>query len=84
MILSIEDNCSLVQQRNMAATMQEVFGELLLTHPVEKNETKLPSPAQLRHRVLLKHKKLPDGADEASVLMRSDDGKPYILLSYVR
>jgi phosphatidylinositol phospholipase C gamma-1 len=73
-ILSIEDNCSLVQQRNMAATMVEVFGELLLVHPVEKNETRLPSPEQLRHRILLKHKKLPDGVDEAALLMRSDEG----------
>ncbi|XP_054273965.1 1-phosphatidylinositol 4,5-bisphosphate phosphodiesterase gamma-1-like [Macrosteles quadrilineatus] len=74
-ILSIEDNCSLLQQRNMAATMVEVFGELLLVHPVEKNETKLPSPEQLRHKILLKHKKLPDGVDEAALLMRSDEGR---------
>lgn len=59
----------------MAATMQEVFGDLLLTHPVEKNETRLPSPAQLRHKILLKHKKLPEGADEASLLMRSEEGE---------
>ena len=42
----------------MAATMQEVFGDMLQTHPVEKNESKLPSPYQLRRKILLKHKKL--------------------------
>lgn len=73
-ILSIEDNCSLPQQRNMAATMQEVFGDILQNHPVEKNESKLPSPYQLRRKILLKHKKLPDGADEASILLRTEEG----------
>lgn len=63
-ILSIEDNCSLAQQRVMAQIMVEIFGDLLLIHPVDKNETYLPSPHQLRGKILLKHKKLPDGADE--------------------
>lgn len=70
----------------MAATMQEVFGELLLTHPMEKNETRLPSPAQLHRKILLKHKKLPEGADEAAFLMRSEDGKSvfsYILDNFI-
>lgn len=58
----------------MAASMQEVFGDLLLVHPVEKNESRMPSPASLRNKILLKHKKLPEGADEASVLMRSEEG----------
>lgn len=73
-ILSIEDNCSLPQQRKMASAMQEVFGEMLLSAPVERNETKLPSPHQLRHKVLLKHKKLPDGVDEDHFLGHSDEG----------
>lgn len=74
-ILSIEDNCSLPQQRNMATAMQEVFGDLLLSYPVDKNETQLPSPFQLRRKILLKHKKLPEGADDGSILFRTDDGK---------
>ncbi|XP_073973209.1 small wing phospholipase C gamma 1 isoform X2 [Rhodnius prolixus] len=83
-ILSIEDNCSLVQQRNMAAAMQEMFGELLLVHPVDKNETKLPSPQQLRKKILLKHKKLPDGADDGSVLLTMDDGRDMDLRTTVK
>lgn len=63
-ILSIEDNCSLDQQRVMAQIMVEIFDHLLLVLPVDKNETSLPSPHQLRGKILLKHKKLPDGADE--------------------
>lgn len=63
-ILSIEDNCSLPQQRKMASALQEVFGEMLLTQPVDKYENKLPSPYQLRRKIILKHKKLPEGEEE--------------------
>lgn len=52
--------------------MQEVFGEMLLSSPVEKNETKLPSPYSLRRKILLKHKKLPEGQEESSLLINSD------------
>lgn len=62
-ILSIEQNCSLAQQRKMAQAMQEVFGDMLLVHRVDKNETQLPSPHQLRRRIILKHKKLPEVDD---------------------
>lgn len=74
-ILSIEDNCTLPQQRKMATTMQEVFGDMLLVQPVNKNETCLPSPYALRRKILLKHKKLPDGVDESSFLVRNDENR---------
>ncbi|XP_043670796.1 1-phosphatidylinositol 4,5-bisphosphate phosphodiesterase gamma-1 [Vespula pensylvanica] len=74
-ILSIEDNCTLPQQRKMAITMQELFGNMLLVQSVDKNETCLPSPYALRKKILLKHKKLPDGADETSFLIRSDESR---------
>ncbi|XP_071446484.1 1-phosphatidylinositol 4,5-bisphosphate phosphodiesterase gamma-1 isoform X1 [Hetaerina americana] len=83
-ILSIEDNCSLPQQRKMASAMQEVFGEMLLAHPVEKNETQLPSPYQLRKKVILKHKKLPEGVDEASFMIKNDDAKEMDLRTTVK
>ncbi|XP_050292853.1 1-phosphatidylinositol 4,5-bisphosphate phosphodiesterase gamma-1 isoform X2 [Anthonomus grandis grandis] len=62
-ILSIEDNCSLPQQRKMANNLQDVFGDMLLTKPFDKNETVLPSPFNLRHKIILKHKKLPEGQE---------------------
>lgn len=73
-ILSIEDNCSLQQQRAMANAMQEVFGDLLLTQPIDKSETKLPSPHQLKNKIILKHKKLPEGTEEDSICIQSEDG----------
>ncbi|XP_060519361.1 1-phosphatidylinositol 4,5-bisphosphate phosphodiesterase gamma-1 isoform X2 [Cylas formicarius] len=71
-ILSIEDNCSLPQQRKMALNLQDVFGDMLLTHPVSKNENELPSPQSLRFKVILKHKKLPEGQDESSFFVHND------------
>nr|ABM55782.1 phospholipase C gamma [Chaetopterus pergamentaceus] len=62
-ILSIENHCSLLQQRNMASAFREVFGDMLLIEPIDVNETVLPSPNQLKRRIILKHKKLPDGVD---------------------
>uniref|UniRef100_A0A8C3ADK7 1-phosphatidylinositol 4,5-bisphosphate phosphodiesterase gamma n=1 Tax=Cyclopterus lumpus TaxID=8103 RepID=A0A8C3ADK7_CYCLU len=60
-ILSIEDHCSVVQQRNMATHFKKVFGDLLLTKPVDTNAEELPSPYQLRRKILIKHKKLVEG-----------------------
>lgn len=51
--------------------MQEVFGDALLIQPIEKNETCLPSPYLLRGKIVLKHKKLPDGVDESTFIARS-------------
>lgn len=66
-ILSIEDHCSLPQQRKMAKIFEEIFGSMLLTLPVEKNELVMPSPEALRRKIILKHKKLPEGASFVSV-----------------
>ena len=60
-ILSIEDHCSLPQQRKMAKAFEEVLGSMLLTVPLDGNETVLPSPQALRRKFILKHKKLPEG-----------------------
>uniref|UniRef100_A0A8C9VE57 1-phosphatidylinositol 4,5-bisphosphate phosphodiesterase gamma n=1 Tax=Scleropages formosus TaxID=113540 RepID=A0A8C9VE57_SCLFO len=60
-ILSIEDHCSVVQQRNMATHFKKVFGDLLLTKPVDVAADELPSPYQLRRKILIKHKKLAEG-----------------------
>jgi hypothetical protein len=36
-----------------------VFGDALLTAPLDKSESDLPSPERLKRRIILKHKKLP-------------------------
>ncbi|XP_062715033.1 1-phosphatidylinositol 4,5-bisphosphate phosphodiesterase gamma-1 isoform X2 [Aedes albopictus] len=73
-ILSIEQNCSLGQQRKMAYAMQEVFGDMLLTQQVEKNELQLPTPQQLRRKIILKHKKLPENGGKLEDGVVPNDG----------
>uniref|UniRef100_A0A8B9JS54 1-phosphatidylinositol 4,5-bisphosphate phosphodiesterase gamma n=1 Tax=Astyanax mexicanus TaxID=7994 RepID=A0A8B9JS54_ASTMX len=53
-ILSIEDHCSIVQQRNMAQHFRKVFGEMLLTKAVDISADGLPSPNQLKRKILIK------------------------------
>nr|XP_012422152.1 PREDICTED: 1-phosphatidylinositol 4,5-bisphosphate phosphodiesterase epsilon-1 isoform X2 [Odobenus rosmarus divergens] len=61
-IISIENHCSLPQQRKMAEIFKTVFGEKLVAKFLFESDFSddpmLPSPDQLRRRVLLKNKKL--------------------------
>lgn len=84
LILSVEDNCSLLQQRRMANAFKEVFGELLIVQPFEKNETCLPSPHELRRKIILKHKKLPEGAEENSFAVRQEEGRDLDLRNSIK
>uniref|UniRef100_A0AAX7V6Z3 Phosphoinositide phospholipase C n=1 Tax=Astatotilapia calliptera TaxID=8154 RepID=A0AAX7V6Z3_ASTCA len=53
-ILSIEEHCPVDQQRQMARTFREVFGDKLLIEPVEHLAEQLPSPTQLKGKIILK------------------------------
>ncbi|XP_042223651.1 1-phosphatidylinositol 4,5-bisphosphate phosphodiesterase epsilon-1-like isoform X2 [Homarus americanus] len=61
-ILSIENHCSLLQQTRMAQIFMHVFGDKLVTKFLFESdfseEVHLPSPSQLKHRILIKNKKL--------------------------
>ncbi|XP_023196734.1 1-phosphatidylinositol 4,5-bisphosphate phosphodiesterase epsilon-1 isoform X2 [Xiphophorus maculatus] len=61
-ILSIENHCSLLQQRKMAEIFKTVCGERLVTRFLFESDFSddphLPSPLQLRGKILLKNKKL--------------------------
>ncbi|XP_025047490.1 1-phosphatidylinositol 4,5-bisphosphate phosphodiesterase epsilon-1 isoform X2 [Alligator sinensis] len=61
-IISIENHCSLPQQRKMAEIFKNVFGDKLVTKFLFESDFSddpmLPSPDQLRRKVLLKNKKL--------------------------
>ena len=70
-----------MHNRNKANLSQEVFGEMLLVAPVDKAEKELPSPEKLRRKIILKHKKLPEGTDEnAGVIVDLDSSKENFLL----
>ncbi|ESO87812.1 hypothetical protein LOTGIDRAFT_234838 [Lottia gigantea] len=63
-ILSIENHCSVPQQRLIAKMMLEIFGDKLLTEPIVTSNGLLPSPNQLQNKIILKDKKLRDGSYE--------------------
>jgi phosphatidylinositol phospholipase C epsilon len=60
-ILSVENHCSVQQQAKMAQIFQYVFGDRLVSRFLFdsdfSDEPRLPSPSQLRYRILLKNKK---------------------------
>ncbi|NWW09169.1 PLCH2 phosphodiesterase, partial [Oreocharis arfaki] len=71
-ILSIENHCSIVQQKKMAQYLTEILGDKLDLSSVHNDDsTKLPSPASLKGKILVKGKKLPanisDDAEEGEV-----------------
>ncbi|CAG9539958.1 unnamed protein product [Cercopithifilaria johnstoni] len=67
-ILSLENHCSLKQQKKMALYCQEIFGNFLLTEPLSdypiKQGVSLPSPNVLRKKILIKNKKINDAEAE--------------------
>lgn len=72
LILSIENHCSIVQQRNMSLGFKDVFRDDLLVEPLTApNPACLPSPNQLKRKIIIKHKKLPEG--DTSGFVKNDD-----------
>ncbi|KAK2186346.1 hypothetical protein NP493_205g03061 [Ridgeia piscesae] len=57
-ILSIENHCSIPQQRLMAKHLREILGDMLYTAPLAKTVVKLPAPSELRKKIIIKGKKL--------------------------
>ncbi|XP_062591377.1 uncharacterized protein LOC134252848 isoform X1 [Saccostrea cucullata] len=63
-ILSIENHCSILQQQKMAQIFTSVFGDKLVTSLLFESDfcedPQLPSPCQLKHKILVKNKKIRD------------------------
>ncbi|XP_032934673.1 1-phosphatidylinositol 4,5-bisphosphate phosphodiesterase delta-3 isoform X2 [Catharus ustulatus] len=59
-ILSLENHCGLEQQATMARHMKAILGDRLLTQPLQgQDPNHLPSP-ELKEKILVKSKKLPE------------------------
>ncbi|CAF1230912.1 unnamed protein product [Adineta ricciae] len=57
-ILSIENHCSIKQQKEMARILREILGNQLLTQsPYIKHSWLLPSPEDLKYKVLIRSTK---------------------------
>uniref|UniRef100_A0AAQ5ZCP0 Phosphoinositide phospholipase C n=1 Tax=Amphiprion ocellaris TaxID=80972 RepID=A0AAQ5ZCP0_AMPOC len=58
-ILSLENHCSKEQQEVMAQYLISILGDKLLTAPLDHSTTgDLPSPNDLKYKILIKNKKL--------------------------
>lgn len=57
-IISLENHCTLDQQKTMAKHMKNILGNKLLLMPVEGRVKEFPSPEQLKGKILVKGKKL--------------------------
>ncbi|XP_032818212.2 1-phosphatidylinositol 4,5-bisphosphate phosphodiesterase eta-1 isoform X1 [Petromyzon marinus] len=71
-ILSIENHCSVPQQKKMAECMREILADKLdLSRVADGDPSRLPSPQSLVGKILVKGKKLPanisDDAEEGDV-----------------
>jgi len=68
-ILSLEVHCSLEQQVTMAEHLVNILGEKLVVEPLMTNNMILPSPQELKHRILVKVK----GSErKEAALLRND------------
>ncbi|XP_049890074.1 inactive phospholipase C-like protein 2 [Epinephelus moara] len=75
LIVCVENHCSPQQQRVMWQHLVRILGDKLYTKPPHEGESYLPSPHALRHRILLKGKKLGPGPDgEDGEVSEEDEG----------
>uniref|UniRef100_G1M444 Phosphoinositide phospholipase C n=1 Tax=Ailuropoda melanoleuca TaxID=9646 RepID=G1M444_AILME len=64
-ILSIENHCSVIQQKKMAQYLTDILGDKLdLSSVSSEDATMLPSPQMLKGKILVKGKKLPSSISE--------------------
>ncbi|KAK7151916.1 hypothetical protein R3I94_008299 [Phoxinus phoxinus] len=57
-VLSIEEHCDIKQQKMMAQMLRDVFQDKLLTKPLDPEAEHLPSPNQLKGKIIIKHQKI--------------------------
>jgi phosphatidylinositol phospholipase C, delta len=75
LILSLEVHCDADQQAKMVQIMKDGFGEKLLLKPINEFATKLPSPEELKYRILVKVKSSVPPSDMALVPDKTDVGR---------
>ncbi|XP_053407871.1 uncharacterized protein LOC123546334 isoform X3 [Mercenaria mercenaria] len=74
-ILSLENHCSIAQQQKMAHIFRTVFGDKLVTQFLFDSDFTddpvLPSPNQLRYKILIKNKKIWEEGDQHATAKRA-------------
>lgn len=72
-ILSLENHCSVPQQDRMAQYMVEIFGDAIYRGEGNGLVDAMPSPEALKHKVLLKGKRLPKPKPDEEPVETDDD-----------
>ncbi|KAH3786899.1 hypothetical protein DPMN_165014, partial [Dreissena polymorpha] len=74
-ILSLENHCCIAQQQKMAQIFRSVFGEQLVTQFLFDSDFTddplLPSPNQLKYKILIKNKKIWEEGDQHATAKRA-------------
>lgn len=73
LIVSLEVHCSRENQMRMVSILRDTLGDALVLRPLEGDWFGLPSPRQLKHRIVVKVKR----TLASSRLLVSDSGKYY-------
>ncbi|CAF1556127.1 unnamed protein product [Adineta steineri] len=72
-ILSIENHCSIKQQKEIARILKEILGNRLITEPpLSKSSWMLPSPENLKHKVLVRSIKSSVPIKDSKLLKKND------------
>ncbi|KAK3116032.1 hypothetical protein LTR53_004038 [Teratosphaeriaceae sp. CCFEE 6253] len=74
LIISLEVHCSPEQQSTMVDIMVRHFDGMMITEPILPNVNCLPSPEELRNKILIKVK-VSDDADQGQLLADASNGR---------
>lgn len=66
LIISLEVHCNPEQQAAMTEIMKNQFGDQLLLAPIDPKAQVLPSPEQLKNKILIKTKSAEEGDDKSA------------------
>uniref|UniRef100_A0A8C9U6D0 Phosphoinositide phospholipase C n=1 Tax=Scleropages formosus TaxID=113540 RepID=A0A8C9U6D0_SCLFO len=83
-ILSIEEHCCIEQQEKMADIFTKVFKDKLVTVSIEPMADQLPSPTQLKGKIILKVRKCIPSTGHETGPKTSNVSVPFILLKYLK
>ncbi|XP_056321647.1 1-phosphatidylinositol 4,5-bisphosphate phosphodiesterase delta-4 [Danio aesculapii] len=74
LIVSIENHCTVEQQKVMAQQFREILGDMLLTSTADTEvSTELPSPEALKRKILLKGKKIGHESESPTAEVSDED-----------
>ena len=78
LVLSLENHCSKDQQAKMAHYLKDIFGDMLYQNPVDKSLESLPSPENLKNKILIKDKKIKFNDKSGEIIEESKDEEDFI------